>query len=236
MQKYFSLNSFSFSFDRKSNYFFHNINIAITKPGITFIVGKNGVGKSTFIRLLQGIVHQSELIQGVLELKDQRYNLEKTKDCDKLYTRSIILHQSFDTMLAPSFTGFENLSFARFDKNPGLSQVVVSSQVSHFIQKFNIPLEKPVHMLSGGQRQMLAMLMVTQNSVDVLLFDEPTAALDDKNSDYVMQGILDVALEKNLVVFCIVHDMNIVEKHATNIITIAQTDTGIRTISLKEIH
>ena len=68
---------------------------------------------------------------------------------------------------------------------------------------------------------MLAMLMVTQKPLDILLLDEPTAALDSKNSDYLMQGIENLAKEKNIVIVCITHDQEIIEKYAKNIIEIS---------------
>jgi ABC-type multidrug transport system ATPase subunit len=232
MSKYFSLDSFSFAFNQKAGLFFDNVSIDIIKPGITFILGKNGVGKSTFIRLLQGIVDKSEYVTGNVTLHDKRYNLELKHDRELLYSRSMILHQSFDTMLAQSFTGFENLTFVDFNKNPDLSFVSLQSNISEFVSRFNIPLDKPVGLLSGGQRQILAMLMVTKNPLDLLFLDEPTAALDDKNSDYVMKSILDLAIEKKLVLFCIVHDMAIVEKYATNVISITQDAVGKRHIKV----
>jgi ABC-type lipoprotein export system ATPase subunit len=132
----------------------------------------------------------------------------------------MILHQNFDAMLAPSFTGYQNLQFSTFASNPNLDLITDSYDITDFVKSFSIPLDKPVHLLSGGQRQMLAMLMVTQKPLDILLFDEPTAALDTKNSDYVMQGIENIAREKNILVLCISHDQDIIQKYSQNKIEI----------------
>jgi len=228
MKSFFSLKSFSFAFDSKGPSFFEDISFDIERPGITFILGKNGAGKSTLFRLFQGIVHRGEHVQGLLTLGSTVYNFQQPSDRQKLYNASMILHQSFDKMLAPSFTGFENLQFAQFDQNPDLSLVSVSHDQSHFIRQLNIPLDKPVYQLSGGQRQMLAMLMTTQKSLGLLLLDEPTAALDSKNSDYVMQGIGQLAAEKKISVFCVAHDMDLVQKYAANVVTISQEQSGKR--------
>lgn len=222
----FSLKSLSFAFSGDQKKFFDDISIDVVKPGITFLLGKNGVGKSTFFRLLQGIVHRGEQLHGTLTLQNTSYDLGLVADCNRLHQRSMILHQSFDGMLAPSFTGLQNLKYSQFDENPGLSLVLVPHHVSEFVEQFKIPLDRPVYQLSGGQRQMLAMLMIAQKEVDLLLLDEPTAALDTKNSDYVMQGIQQLAVAKNIAVICIVHDMEIVQKYASNIIEISELSSG----------
>ena len=88
--------------------------------------------------------------------------------------------------------------------------------------------------MSGGQRQMLALLMVTQKPIDLLLLDEPTAALDSKNSDYVMQGIRTLAQEKNICILCISHDADIIKKYADYIITIAENKDSLKTFNVEK--
>jgi putative ABC transport system ATP-binding protein len=233
MKNYFALKSFSFGFDYKKPYFFENIFCEISQPGLIFLVGKNGIGKSTFFRLMQGIVSSSEFLQGTFQIQDKVYDLSRLADQNKLHERSMILHQNFDLMLAPSFTGYQNLAYSLFDVNPGLEFAIESSEVSSFVKSFSIPLEKSVRVLSGGQRQMLAMLMATQKPLDILFLDEPTAALDPKNSDYLMQGIENLAKEKNIVIVCISHDQEIIQKYAKNIIEISLTEDNKRALSIK---
>lgn len=220
MKKYFSLESFSFGFDTKQPSFFDNVSCEILKPGLNFVIGKNGAGKSTFFRLMQGIVGTSEVITGKVTIQDHQYDFANLQDRKKLHSRSMILHQNFDAMLAPSFTGYQNLQYSRFSTNPSFDVIIDSNDVTDFVKSFSIPLDKPVHFLSGGQRQMLAMLMVTQKPLDILLLDEPTAALDTKNSDYVMQGIENIAREKNILVLCISHDQDIIQRYSQNKIEI----------------
>ncbi len=233
MQNFFSLKSFSFGFDYKKPYFFQDLSCEVTKPGLIFLVGKNGIGKSTFFRLMQGIVSRSEFLAGTFQIQDKVYDLSNISHQNKLHERSMILHQNFDLMLAPSFTGYQNLAYSLFDTNPGLELASATSEVCELVKSFSIPLEKPVRVLSGGQRQMLAMLMVTQKPLDILLLDEPTAALDSKNSDYLMQGIENLAKEKNIVILCISHDQEIIQKYAKNIIEISITEDNKRILSVK---
>lgn len=226
MNTYLSLQNLSFSFEQANRKFFDDISLRIPEPGLIFVIGKNGVGKSTFLRLLQGIVYDGEHCSGVLRIQNKQYSLTSRSNRAQLHNNSRILHQSFDTMLAPNFTGYENIAFAKFDYDPSFSFVKISKDILGEHERFDIPLEKEVALMSGGQRQMLALLMVTQKKIDLLLLDEPTAALDSKNSDYVMQGVRKLAQEKNICIVCISHDADLVKKHADYTIAISEQDNG----------
>ena len=230
MSNYFSFNHFSFDFDQQGSYFFDDISLNKVKHRLTFIVGKNGVGKSTFFRLLQGIVYPGERISGILNVNEHSYDLSIPADRDRLHKKSLILHQQFDAMLVPHFTGEENLRFAQFPQYPGLFQGAKHNNNLKANECLQIPLEKPVHLLSGGQRQLLALVMVTQRPLNILLLDEPTAALDTKNSEYVIQGIATLARENNITILCISHDNEIINRYADHVIEISETSNGKRII------
>jgi ABC-type lipoprotein export system ATPase subunit len=74
---------------------------------------------------------------------------------------------------------------------------------------FELPLDKPVYQLSGGQKQLLAILMLLQKPTELLLLDEPTAALDPQRSTQLMQFLKTVAHERDIPVVMISHDQEI---------------------------
>jgi energy-coupling factor transporter ATP-binding protein EcfA2 len=228
MKPLFSLHNFSFFFDKTKAAFFQNVSFEILKPGLTFILGKNGVGKSTFFKSLQGLVRNNEHMTGFVVVHDTRYDMNSQLDLQRLYFKSMILQQNFDAMLSPHFTGYENLYYSQFVQNPGFEKIKVPQMVSKEVEYFDLPLQKPVYQLSGGQRQMLALSMVLQKPLDIVLLDEPTAALDDKNSHYVMQKIQKLALEQNKIIFCISHDMHLIQEYANNRVEIIQNEQGQR--------
>jgi energy-coupling factor transporter ATP-binding protein EcfA2 len=233
MKPYFELRDFSFAFKQDGLLFFDHITVQAQKPGLTFIVGKNGIGKSTLFRVLQGIVYPGERITGILRVQNDEYDLSSPSERNRLYYKAMILHQNFDLMLTSSFTGLQNLSFARFAQYPKLSIPAPIDHSTELADRFALPLHRPVKMLSGGQRQMLAMLMVAQHPLDLLLLDEPTAALDEHNSEYVMQGLVSLVQEKGISVLAIVHDYDVVKKYAQNLIKISCDEQGQRTLALE---
>jgi putative ABC transport system ATP-binding protein len=83
---------------------------------------------------------------------------------------------------------------------------------SAYLATLQLGLERRLHTkvntLSGGQRQSLTLLMAVADDCDVLLMDEPTAALDPKTADSLMQMTETITREKELTTMIITHNIN----------------------------
>jgi ABC-type lipoprotein export system ATPase subunit len=99
------------------------------------------------------------------------------------------------------------------------------------MHEFNLNLKKNVQQLSGGQKQILAIMMALQKPTQILLLDEPTAALDEKNTHMVIQFLNTLAQERNLIIIIITHDKELTQTYAHNrTITIKKDAGDTRTI------
>ena len=93
--------------------------------------------------------------------------------------------------------------------------------------------DKPVSLLSGGQRQILAIMMAIQKECGLLLLDEPTSALDSQNSETVMQFIKDLVAQTGITVLIICHDSDLVQRYASDgFYEIVVGEKGMRKIVL----
>jgi ABC-type uncharacterized transport system ATPase component len=222
-----------FSFDGTSAPFFKNLNAHFEHGKIHFVRGSNGVGKSTLFRLLQGRVDAQELVQGDIMVNDMHYHYKATeKEHPSQITTVKMVQQKFDRMLADQLTFEQNLRIANLPEYPNLQALPAHQPLPELIKRFSIPLKTPVYLLSGGQRQILAILMALQKPAEVLLLDEPTAALDDKNADMVMKFLTELVATTQLTVLIICHDKELVYSYAQSGHHELQLDSqsGLRTI------
>ena len=210
------LKEVSFGFARHKKMFFHKISAQFPAGALHFIRGQNGAGKSTFFNILRGMIHEQEHISGTIVV-DGVCNKLDNSDRDALSNLKDIIklvQQNFDLMLADVLTFEQNLQVARLCTYPGLTQLPNHQKLPLFVERFGIPKHKPVHMLSGGQRQMLAILMALQKPTKILLLDEPTAALDGHNAKMFMDFLQSLVAESGLTILIISHDRELVEHYA----------------------
>jgi len=228
MKNIFRVERLFFSFSQRKSAFFNDSSFSLSKKGLIFVRGKNGIGKSTLLRLLQGVVMPGERLQGSVIIDEHTYDIGSSTDRMLLHDRSIAMAQESAVMIVPSFSGFENLAYACMNGYPDLSLRPVSYEVPPLANLFNIPLDVRAGELSGGQQQMLALLMVTQRPRHILFLDEPTAALDEKNARLVMNFIKELAAEKNMFIFCISHDQALVEEYADSVVQVVENGSAER--------
>ena len=233
------ITNLSFHFNEQSDSrFFGGVNASFPANALHFIRGKNGAGKSTLFRIIRGQVFSDEFIEGTICIGEKEYKLTNQERRKALANTVRMVSQKFDHMLADQFTFTQNLQLATMPHNPHLETFKENYTIPKLVERFGIDFEVPVGMLSGGQRQILAILMALQKPTSILLLDEPTAALDDKNGAMVMSFIKDLLkANKKLTVLIICHDMDLVEEYATRdyyFINVADDDTRtIERTSLK---
>lgn len=224
MKSLFTVN-ISFAFQQGKS-FFEGIRFSMQSGRLYFLQGNNGSGKSTLLRILKGTMHPGETLQSTLVLDGIAYSAP-----DKKFISQVsMVGQDVDTMLSDAFTVAQNLRFANLPQFPRLKKLP-NFFYADLLKEFGIDLDKPVHVLSGGQRQIVAIMMALQKPTRILLLDEPTAALDVKNAHMVMNFLEKLAHEQNLFVLMVCHDDNLTNHYGKNTCFLLQEDsTGRRSI------
>ncbi|PWC56509.1 ABC transporter ATP-binding protein [Azospirillum sp. TSO22-1] len=162
------------------------------------IVGSNGSGKSTLARLLNGLIVPSEgqvLVDG----------LDTRKDAKAVRRRVGFVFQDPDVQIVYP-TVEEDVAFGL--KNLRLPRDEITRRVDAALERFGLTGHRtwPAHLLSGGQKQLLAIASVLVLEPAHVVFDEPTTLLDLRNRRAIARVIRDLP-ETAIVVS---HDLDLV--------------------------
>lgn len=192
----------------------HDINIKIEDGEMIGLIGHTGSGKSTLIQHLNGLLAPTS--GGVY------YNGEDINDRDyskkKLRSKVGLVFQYPEHQLFES-TVIEDVKFG--PKNIGMDSLDVEMRSYEALKKVGISEEyidvSPLE-LSGGQKRRVAIAGVLAMNPEVLILDEPTAGLDPKGRDEIMELIAELHRTTNITVILVSHSMEDVAKYANRLI------------------
>ncbi|EJF94087.1 ATP-binding cassette domain-containing protein [Bartonella taylorii] len=176
-----------------------DITIQLTERRIA-VIGANGSGKSTFVRLINGLQLPSN---GFVSVD----GLDTKRDVKAVMRKVGFVFQNPDNQIVLPLVE-EDLSFGL--KNLKLSKDEIKKRVDEILQRYDLQSFKnhAVHLLSGGQKQLIAISSVVAMRPDYIVFDEPTTLLDLRNKRRVTQ----VIEELSQTVIVVSHDLEFLKK------------------------
>lgn len=187
----------SFMHQKNGPSFFKDFTFDLEEGKMHALHGKNGVGKTVLLNLLSKNIHPQAVLKGEIRGAE----------------KAILVNQRFDQMIADQFSFQENLKFACMKRFPNpFSQLKKPNFYPTFLETFHIDMSKPAGKLSGGQRQILALLMVLQQKRNILLLDEPTATLDEQNAITVFE-FLKTLTQQNITLLIVCHDRKLLNSY-----------------------
>ncbi|MDF3047222.1 MAG: transporter related [Candidatus Midichloriaceae bacterium] len=183
----------------------NNVSAEIQKGELTMLVGPSGCGKTTLISIISGIMSATE---GQIILDD--YHLSKMSDTQNvLFRRKNIgfIFQQYN--LLPALTASENAAMPLLAA--GVLEKEAVDSASKILEQIGMAghTEKLPSQLSGGQQQRVAIARALVHNPKLIVCDEPTAALDAKSGQAVMQILRDIATQKDRTVLIVTHDNRI---------------------------
>lgn len=209
-----------FRHNKQASYFFKDLSFDLDNGLIHALHGKNGIGKSVLLHILSNNTEKEAVLQGSI-----------------VGDKAVLMNQQFDHTLADKFTFLENLQFGSLGRFPSpflrlkSYSSIVQEDMIKLLEKFHIDVNIPVYKLSGGQRQILALLMKLQKNTKILLLDEPTAALDEQNAIMVFE-FLKALQGVTMLVVC--HDQSLIRQYTTGShFHMEMKEDGLRELRLK---
>lgn len=184
------------------------VNTFVNAGQVTCVLGDNGAGKSTFIKILAGVHQQSE---GTIRLNGEEVKFSSPREA--LAAGIATVYQ--DLAMVPLMSVWRNFFLgAEPTKSLGPINWIDKPKARRIAKdemaKMGIDIrdtEQPVGTLSGGERQSVAIARAGYFGAKVLILDEPTSALGVKQSGVVLRRIVEAA-KQGLGVIFITHNPN----------------------------
>lgn len=181
-------------------------------PGeIVGIVGQNGAGKTTFTKLLNGLLKPAEGNVVVAGLNTREV------PTSRIARHVSTLFQNPDRQICKD-TVLDEVAFGLLLR--GVSSNEASARAKATCERFGLPLDEAPFSLSRGQRQMVALASVVVGEPQVIVLDEPTSGLDYRECMTVMETVRDMAAAGSAVVM-VCHDMEVVSDFADRLVVMA---------------
>jgi ATP-binding cassette subfamily B protein len=187
----------SFAYPGTSRWVLQNLNLRLQQGERIALIGENGEGKTTIVKLLTRLYDPSEgsiLLDGV-DLRE--YNLED-------YASQIAV--IFQDFMRYDMTARENIAIGRIGEHENMPQIVSAAQKSladHVIQKLQGGYDQMLGRrfdagvdLSGGEWQKVALARAYLRDAQILVLDEPTASLDARSEHEVFERFAELTAGK----------------------------------------
>lgn len=192
---------------------FDNASFSFPNKGLVCVLGPSGCGKSTLLNLIAGF---DSVFDGEISVHGTSLSEMNASEL-YAYRRDNIGFVFQNYHLISGYTAIENILLA--SDAVGASRADSELKARELLQKLGLfdKAEQKIETLSGGQKQRVAIARALINNPSVILADEPTGALDRKNSSEIMELLKE--LSKRRLVLVITHDKKCAE-YAEQVVTI----------------
>lgn len=201
--KKIQMNNLTFSYDKQHN-IINNFNYIFEKGKIYCVIGCNGSGKSTLINLILGLYkdYDGEILYNDNDINNiDMYKIRK-HIISVVEQEPILLEDTIKNNLS---YGIDDISLE--DIEIQCKKIGIYDFIDGLNDKFDTFIDENNSNLSGGQKQKLALVRALLKNSDVIIFDEPTSAVDSEGKTNLLATIKDVSKDK--VTIIITHDKNI---------------------------
>lgn len=192
----------------------NNISLEIKKGEFIGLIGHTGSGKSTLIQHLNGLLTPTS---GQVIINEQNIHSKNIKLKDIRQTIGLVFqypeHQLFEISV------YKDIAFG--PTNMGLSSKEIDSRVRESLSAVGLNediLEKSPFELSGGQKRRVAIAGVLAMQPEILILDEPTAGLDPRGRDQILDEIDQLHKKWNITIILVSHSMEDIAKYVDRII------------------
>ena len=190
-----TFNNVSYKYPDKEKFAIKNLNFTLKKKDFICIIGETGIGKSTFVDLITGLIRPQE---GTIKF-DNKNIQDHLNDWHNLISlvpqRTVLVNDTIKKNIT--------LQINDYDNELKIKNAAKYSRLDKFIDKNDIGLDylvgEDTKGLSGGQAQRIAIARCLYDDPEILIFDEITSALDKDTSEELIKTFLNVLKDKTVI-------------------------------------
>lgn len=192
----------------------HGASLTIQKGEVVALCGPSGGGKSTLLHIIAGIDFADD---GEVLIEGKALDSE-TRRTQMLRERIGFVFQLHN--LIPDLTLYENCMIPCVAA--GIKSIEAKQRFNELVKRIGIGhrINNRIQDLSGGERQRAALCRALMNRPDIILADEPTGALDEKNREQVFSLLLDLVKSEGSTLVMATHDKDLA-KRADRVLTVS---------------
>lgn len=195
----------SFKYDKKAEkYVLNSINLDIKEGTINVLLGLNGCGKTTLIKLLAGL---EKPLEGTIKYDDEDLQKMKIKDRAKKFCYVPQHANVTNDVPVRQYLSYGTTNTLAFYEHPGKEEMELVEKTA---EKLNIShlLDKNLGEISGGELQIVLIVCSLIQRTPIMLLDEPTSALDIKNQNLVLSLLKEISEKENKTIILSSHNPN----------------------------
>ena len=163
---------------------FENVDFSLKEGASYAIVGKSGVGKTTFLNILGGLGNPTS---GKVLIDDVEVNEKNLPNLRRV--KFGFIFQNFglidnETVRENLLIGLANQNLSQYEKDVAIKKVLKELDLG------NLELNQKIYTLSGGEQQRVALARIILKKAKIIFADEPTGSLDSENSNLILRHLL----------------------------------------------
>jgi cobalt/nickel transport system ATP-binding protein len=197
-----------------------DVSLTVARGEKVALLGANGCGKSTLLRVLDGLVFPDRGTYRAFDAEVTEAHLEDAQFNEGFRRRMGFVFQNSDAQVF-SASVREEIAFGPL--NMGLDHVTVESRVAEVLELLDITAlaDRAPYQLSGGQKKRVAIASVLVMNPEVVLFDEPTAALDPRTQHWLVELVAQLGDAGKTIVLA-THDLHRLPRIADRCIVLSE--------------
>ena len=192
---------------KEEKYILKNISFECPSKGMVLLYGNSGCGKTSLLNILEGLDFK---YSGIVEILGK--DLKHFKSYKYLKKDISIIFQ--DSNFINGYTVLENIKLLFWIKGILFDPFLIETRLKQF--KIENIINKKIEFLSGGEKQILKLILTQLTPSKIVFCDEPTGSIDEKNEGFAVKLLKEMS--KDRLVFVVSHNVELYSKFSDKLI------------------